>query len=102
MLVRTFLAVAAVLLIVGPGRAEDLDCPIDHGAADPLWKLVNRFPKLGNLPSLMASPIAPLHFQAPPFFDPLPSAQKYMKTAIDTLIATTSAIARAMSAANED
>jgi hypothetical protein len=39
MLVRTFLAVAAVLLIVGPSRAKDLDCPIDHGATDPLWKL---------------------------------------------------------------
>jgi hypothetical protein len=39
MLVRTVLAVAAVLLIVGPSRAKDLDCPIDHGAADPLWKL---------------------------------------------------------------
>lgn len=38
MLVRTFLAVAAVLLIVGPGRADE-DCPIDHSAADPIWKL---------------------------------------------------------------
>lgn len=39
MLVRTVLAVAAVFLVVGPSRAKDLDCPIDHGAADPLWKL---------------------------------------------------------------